>query len=110
MTVIYLYDPQTKEYTNTSYLENYTTPPENYTTVAPVNSDGSGMYDPKWDGKQWNGQTAEEWAKNNPNSDSSPAQNDIQLSLTAAAETIAGQGERIKSLEQAVTELAKGDK
>lgn len=59
--LIYYFDEKTKEFAYTDVIGESSEVPENATTIAPVNSDGTGMYAPKWDGTKWVSMTKEEY-------------------------------------------------
>lgn len=59
--VIYCFDKVTKKFAYTDVIEESSELPENATTIAPVNSDGTGMYVPTWDGTKWVPMTKEEY-------------------------------------------------
>lgn len=59
--LIYYFDEKTKEFTYTDVIGESSEVPENATTIAPVNDDGTGMYAPKWDGAKWVSMTVEEY-------------------------------------------------
>lgn len=59
--VIYCFDKATKKFIYTDVIEESSEVPENATTIAPVNDDGTGMYAPTWDGTKWVSMTKEEY-------------------------------------------------
>lgn len=59
--LIYCFDKVTKKFVYTDVIEEESKIPENATTIAPVNDDGSGMYAPSWDGEKWVPMTKEEY-------------------------------------------------
>ena len=59
--LIYYFDEKTKEFAYTDTIVDDMQVPENATTIAPVNSDGTGMYAPSWDGAKWVSMTKEEY-------------------------------------------------
>lgn len=61
--LIYCFDETTKEFAYTDVIDDGTPVPENATTIAPVNSDGTGMYAPSWNGTTWVSMTKEEFDK-----------------------------------------------
>lgn len=58
--ILYYFD-DTKHFAYTDVIVDGTPVPENATTVAPVNDDGTGMYAPTWDGTKWVSMTVEEY-------------------------------------------------
>lgn len=58
--LIYYFD-DTKRFAYTDVIADETPVPENATTVAPVNADGTGMYAPTWNGTNWVSMSQEEF-------------------------------------------------
>lgn len=61
--LIYCFDETTKEFAYTDVIDDGVQVPENATTIAPVNTDGTGMYAPTWNGTEWVPMTKEEFDK-----------------------------------------------
>ena len=61
--LIYCFDETTKEFAYTDVIDDGAQVPENATTIAPVNADGTGMYAPTWSGTEWVSMTKEEFDK-----------------------------------------------
>lgn len=59
--LIYCFDEVTKKFIYTDVIEESSEVPENATTIAPVNDNGTGMYAPTWDGTKWVSMTKEEY-------------------------------------------------
>ena len=59
--LIYCFDEATKKFAYTDVIEDGAQVPENATTIAPVNSDGMGMYAPTWNGTNWVSMSQEEF-------------------------------------------------
>ncbi len=59
--LIYCFDETTKEFTYTDVIDDGTPVPENATTIAPVNADGTGMYAPTWNGANWVSMSQEDY-------------------------------------------------
>lgn len=59
--LIYCFDETTKEFAYTDVIDDSAQVPENATTIAPVNSDGTGMYAPSWTGTNWVSMSQEEF-------------------------------------------------
>jgi|GEM_PF-2279551 len=59
--LIYCFDETTKEFAYTDVIDDGTPVPENATTIAPVNADGTGMYAPSWNGTNWVSMSQEEF-------------------------------------------------
>lgn len=112
MKAVYYFDPETKLFTSIDLIEDTAEVPANATDIQPIAADGSGMYDPKWDGSKWVGLTPEEFEeahKDDPKPDVPEIEpTPEQASLTELAQKISDQDEHIKSLEQAITFMAKG--
>ncbi|WP_404387480.1 hypothetical protein [Ligilactobacillus animalis] len=62
--LIYCFDEATKKFAYTDVIEDGAQVPENATTIAPVNSDGMGMYAPTWNGTNWVPMSQEEFQEN----------------------------------------------
>lgn len=60
--LIYYFD-DTKRFAYTDVIADDETIPNNATTVAPVNADGTGMYAPSWNGTAWVSMTKEGFDK-----------------------------------------------
>ncbi|MCR1891826.1 hypothetical protein NSA16_11865 [Ligilactobacillus murinus] len=60
--LIYYFD-DTKRFAYTDVIADGTPVPENATMIAPVNTDGTGMYAPSWNGTAWVSMTKEEFDK-----------------------------------------------
>lgn len=60
--LIYYFD-DTKRFAYTDVIADDGSVPNNATTVAPVNADGTGMYAPTWNGTEWVSMTKEEFDK-----------------------------------------------
>ena len=96
MTAVYYFDEQTKIFTFSEIIKR-TKIPDNATTIQPINDDGSGMYDPTWNGYKWIGLTKEDYDKKH--------KNDTQPDVPAPAPTpeqlmINQLGLRVAKLEQ----------
>lgn len=61
--LIYCFDEATKKFAYTDVIDDSAQVPENATTIAPVNADGTGMYAPTWNGTEWVSMTKEEFDK-----------------------------------------------
>lgn len=60
--LIYYFD-DTKRFAYTDVIADGTPVPENATMIAPVNTDGTGMYAPTWNGTNWVPMTKEDFEK-----------------------------------------------
>lgn len=65
MKQVYFYDKITKNFISYDVIDDAAEIPVNATTVAPVDSNGTGLYDPTWNEatNSWNSLTEEEWKK-----------------------------------------------
>lgn len=112
MKAIYYFDPETKLFTSIDLIEDTAEVPANATDIQPIAADGSGMYDPKWDGSKWVGLTPEEFEeahKDDPKPDAPEVEpTPEQTSITAMSQQMSDMNECIESLEQALTAMAKG--
>ena len=97
MQGIYYFDKQTRRFTFSDIIADSASIPENATTVEPISDDGSGMFDPTWDGTKWVGITQEQWEnkhKDDPKPDlPAPAPTPEQLMINQL-------GIRVAKLEQ----------
>lgn len=59
--LIYCFDETTKEFAYTDVIDDGTPVPENATMIAPVSTDGTGMYAPSWNGTNWVSMSQEEF-------------------------------------------------
>lgn len=76
MQVVYTFNLETKIFDEVKIVNDDYELQENETLVAPLDEDGSGMYEPKWDGKKWIGLTKEEFDKKYPPEPSEPSELD----------------------------------
>lgn len=65
MKQVYFYDKITKNFISYDVIDDAAKIPANATTVAPVDSNGAGLYDPTWNERtnSWDSLTGEEWKK-----------------------------------------------
>lgn len=65
MKQVYFYDKITKKFISYDVIDDAAEIPVNATTVAPVDSNGAGLYDPTWNEStnSWDSLTEEEWKK-----------------------------------------------
>lgn len=65
MKQVYFYDKITKKFISYDVIDDAAEIPVNATTVAPVDSNGAGLYDPTWNEatNSWDSLTGEEWKK-----------------------------------------------
>lgn len=112
MKAIYFYDSKTKLFTSVDIIDDSADLPENSTTIQPINEDGSGMYDPKWDGKKWVSLTKDEFDeahKDDPEPDNPQiGPSDVQRAITALAQQLSTIQEQNEQLQKAVTAMAIG--
>lgn len=66
MRAAYFYDAFTGAFTKVDLIGEEAKVPDNATLIQPINEDGTGMYDPKWDGEKWVGKSYEEWEAEQP--------------------------------------------
>lgn len=59
--LVYFFDENTKEFTYSDLIEDGTQLPENATSIAPINADGTGMYAPTWNGTNWVSMSQEDY-------------------------------------------------
>ena len=81
MKQIYFYDKDTKVFTSYDVIDDAAEIPANATTVAPVDSNGVGLYDPTWNEhtNSWDSLTKEEWDKKHPAPVPKPTPEQAQL-------------------------------
>lgn len=65
MKQVYFYDKITKNFISYDVIDDAAEIPINATTVAPVDSNGAGLYDPTWNESthSWDSLTENEWKK-----------------------------------------------
>lgn len=61
MKVVYVFDASTKAFVETKIVDEEYQLQSNETLVAPISEDGTGLYDPVWNGTTWSSLTKEEW-------------------------------------------------
>lgn len=66
MRAVYFYDALTRQFTKVDLIGEEEKVPDNATLIQPINEDGTGMYDPRWDGEKWISKTYEEWESEQP--------------------------------------------
>lgn len=76
MQVVYTFNLETKIFDEVKIVNDDYELQENETLVQPVNEDGTGMYEPKWDGQKWQGITQEEFLKKYPPEEQEPSELD----------------------------------
>lgn len=113
MKAIYFYDTKTKIFTSVDLIDDDEGLPANATDVQPIAEDGTGLYDPKWNGQEWVGLTADEYDeahKNDPvdNDEGSTGPTSDQQAMTALIMQVSDAQDHIKSLEQAITAIISG--
>lgn len=69
MKVVYVFDASTKAFVETKIVDEEYQLQSNETLVAPISGDGTGLYDPVWNGTTWNSLTKEEWLAKQPAND-----------------------------------------
>ncbi len=117
--LIYYFD-DTKRFAYTDVIDDETPVPENATTIAPVNTDGTGMYAPTWNGTEWVPMTKEEFEKDfaqQQKPDDVPAITESQkqeaqymLELAKMKANIAANSKTIAALTKQLNQTALKDK
>ena len=118
--LIYCFDEATKKFAYTDVIDDGAQVPENATTIAPVNSDGTGMYAPTWNGTNWVSMTKEDYQEKyeqQQKPDDVPAISETQkqeaqymLELTKMKVNIAANTKTIAALTKQFTQTALKDK
>lgn len=118
--LIYCFDEVTKKFAYTDVIDDSEQVPENATTIAPVNSDGTGMYAPTWNGTNWVPMSQEEFQENHEQQqkpDNVPAITESQkqeaqymLELTKMKANIAANSKTIAALTKQLAQSALKDK
>ena len=118
--LIYCFDEATKKFAYTDVIDDGAQVPENATTIAPVNSDGTGMYAPTWNGANWVSMTKEDYQENHeqqqkPNdvptiTESQKQEAQYMLELTKMKVNIAANTKTIAALTKQFTQTALKDK
>lgn len=118
--LIYCFDEATKKFAYTDVIDDSAQVPENATTVAPVNADGTGMYAPTWNGTNWVSMSQEEFQEKyeqQQRPDNVPAITESQkqeaqymLELAKMKANIAANSKTIAALTKQLTQTALKDK
>lgn len=113
MKAVYFYDPKTKIFNSVDLIADDEEMPANATDIQPIAEDGTGLYDPKWDGKKWVGLTADEYEdvhKDDPLLDGEipVGPSNIEQALTSLGKQYADTEEEIKQLQKVITAIAMG--
>lgn len=118
--LIYCFDEATKKFAYTDVIDDSEQVPENATTIAPVNSDGTGMYAPTWNGTNWVPMSQEEFQENHEQQqrpDNVPAITESQkqeaqymLELAKMKANIAANSKTIAALTKQFTQTALNNK
>ena len=118
--LIYCFDEATKKFAYTDVIDDSEQVPENATTVAPVNADGTGMYAPTWNGTNWVSMSQEEFQEKyeqQQRPDNVPAITESQkqeaqymLELAKMKANIAANSKTIAALTKQFTQTALKDK
>lgn len=118
--LIYCFDEVTKKFAYTDVIDDGEQVPENATTIAPVNSDGTGMYAPTWNGTNWVPMSQEDYQENHeqqqkPNdvptiTESQKQEAQYMLELTKMKVNIAANTKTIAALTKQLTQTALKDK
>lgn len=113
MKAVYFYDPKTKIFNSVDLIADDEDMPANATDIQPIAEDGTGLYDPKWDGKKWVGLTADEYEDVHkddplPDGETPVGPSDIEQALTSLGKQYANTQEEIQRLQKAITAIAMG--
>ena len=118
--LIYCFDEVTKKFAYTDVIDDGAQVPENATTIAPVNSDGTGMYAPTWNGTNWIPMSQEEFQENHEQqqkpenvpaiTESQKQEAQYMLELTKMKANIAANTKTIAALTKQFTQTALKDK
>lgn len=118
--LIYCFDEVTKKFAYTDVIDDGEQVPENATTIAPVNTDGTGMYAPTWNGTNWVPMSQEDYQENHeqqqkPNdvptiTESQKQEAQYMLELTKMKANIAANTKTIAALTKQLTQTALKDK
>lgn len=113
MKAVYFYDPKTKIFNSVDLIADDEEMPANATDIQPIAEDDTGLYDPKWNGQEWVGLTADEYDeahKNDPLPDGETpvGPSDIEQALTALSQQYAETQTQMKQIQQVLTSIAMG--
>lgn len=118
--LIYCFDEATKKFAYTDVIDDGAQVPENATTIAPINEDGTGMYAPTWNGTKWVPMSQEDYQENHEQQqkpDDVPAITENQkqeaqymLELAKMKANIAANTKTIAALTKQLTQTALKDK
>lgn len=89
MKQVYFYD-NNKKFISYDVIDDAAEIPANATTVAPVDSNGTGLYDPTWNERtnSWESLTKEEWGKKHPAPEIKPEPAQDQQVLAALTKQV----------------------
>ena len=113
MKAIYFYDTKTKIFTSVDLIADDEDVPANATDIQPIAEDGTGLYDPKWDGKKWVGLTADEYEDVHkddslPDDEIPAGPSEVEQALTALSQQYAETQTQMKQIQQVLTSIAMG--
>lgn len=118
--LIYCFDETTKKFAYTDVIDDGAQVPENATTIAPVNTDGTGMYAPTWNGTNWVPMSQEDYQENHeqqqkPNdvptiTESQKQEAQYMLELTKMKANIAANTKMVATLTKQLTQTALNNK
>lgn len=101
MKVVYVFDASTKAFVETKIVDEEYQLQSNETLVVPISGDGTGLYNPMWNGTSWDSLTKEEWLAKQPANDGP----DIKSGPTEAEQLQAQQVVTIANLTKQVQDL-----
>lgn len=101
MKIVYVFDASTKAFVETKIVDEEYQLQSNETFVAPISEDGTGLYDPVWNGTTWSSLTKEEWLAKQPVNDGP----DIKSGPTEAEQMQAQQVVMIANLTKQVQDI-----
>ena len=118
--LIYCFDEATKKFAYTDVIDDGAQVPENATTIAPVNEDGTGMYAPTWNGTNWVPMSQEEYTEQYEQqqkpedvpaiTESQKQEAQYMLELTKMKANIAANTKMVATLTKQLTQTALNNK
>lgn len=111
MKQVYFYDSTTKEFAGYDVIDDAAEIPANATTIAPVGSDGAGLYDPTWNEatNSWDSLTEEEWKQKHATPEIKPEPTQEEQAAAQQMLLMADLQNKVDTLTSTVDKLSKSN-
>ena len=111
MKQVYFYDKITKNFISYDVIDDAAEIPANATTVAPVDSNGAGLYDPTWNERtnSWDSLTGEEWKKKHTVPEVKPVPTQGEQAAAQQMLAVADLQGKVDTLTSTVDKLSKSN-